>query len=527
MAGPWEQYQEAPQSGPWAQYAEEPWQSPAENIGSRVGNLIEGVKLGAKAPLIGLGNMVNLVSDEEKNAYRAELATNANRPGGAGGQILGGAALLVPVAMLPGGLPAQVAGGAAFGLSQPADSWAERGINTAAGAAGAGIGQMIGRGMGAAGNRFMTAAESRAAADASRNSVRDATLKEVQAAGYVVPPSMAGAGLGSRILEGLSGKYKTNQLAGIKDQQVTDALLRKSVGLADDAPLTSEAMQKIRADAFQAGYVPVARAGGAIKTDAAYQKQLDDLVADFQGAARSFPGAVRDDINNLVNGIPGMHGGPRVGTLKVPEFDSGDAIKMIQILRDKASAAYASGDAALGKAAKGAAKAIEDQIERGLATKGEDGVALLNEFRKSRTLMAKAHTAEDAIREGGGVADAKVLGRKLQNGKPLTGEQATIGRFANNFGDVAGIPKSGNANPFTIVDAGVGGLGIGSVNPWLAALPIARVAARNTILSQPYQRAFVNPGSYGPGLLPRIPGAVAPAIGPMGAPVGVGLLQSK
>jgi hypothetical protein len=199
--------------------------------------------------------------------------------------------------------------------------------------------------------------------------------------------------------------------------------------------------------------------------------------------------------------IPGS-AGELSGGLRVKDFDAGNGVKMIQILRDEASDAFRAGDSALGRAKKEAAKALEDQIERALPTKGKDGAALLKEFREARTLMAKSHNVEQAIQEGGGHVNAKVLGAALQRGKPLTGELKTIGGFANNFKDVAGIPQSGFSSPITALDAfgaaGMAGMGAGV---GAVALPAARVAARSLITSAPYQKAFVSGPKYGPGLL--------------------------
>jgi hypothetical protein len=122
------------------------------------------------------------------------------------------------------------------------------------------------------------------------------------------------------------------------------------------------------------------------------------------------------------------------GGLRVAGFDAANGLKMIQLMRDEASAAFRQGDAALGKAKKEAAKALEDQIERSLAARGGDSADMLKNFRDARKLMAKAHTVEDAIVEGGGSINAKKLGSIAQN-KPgrLSDELAVIGNFANNF----------------------------------------------------------------------------------------------
>jgi hypothetical protein len=85
----------------------------------------------------------------------------------------------------------------------------------------------------------------------------------------------------------------------------------------------------------------------------------------------------------------------------------------------------------------------------------------------------------------------------------LSDELKTIGGFANNFKDVARVPESGWANPFTIMDFGTSAVGSG-ISPIAALLPPARVAARYGILSGPGQKLTAGQPSYGPGLLSQM-----------------------
>lgn len=630
-----------------------------------MGSAVTGVYEGAKQ-LFGQGN---------RQAIEANKIIEDEAPIGS---FAGNVALTaLPFSAAGNSLKAAGAIGAGFGALQPVQGEQSFG-NVAQGKA---INTALGGGLGVAGQvvanktqSYLAAKLQQLMAQKAKNAVLDTTLRESVEAGYKVPPSMMpDSGVGSRMLEGLSGKFKTNQAAGIKNQAVTDSLARKAVGLADDAPLTSEAMQQIRTKAFKSGYEPVSSVG-AIKTDKAYQNAMDSIVGNHQGAARSFPGAVSDDVSTAILGkefggtpdkklwvddfgkvlkdftppqepqmrsllhelkqggglstaevadlgtdgvhkaYPGLlrkdggktmdrvvewmgdHGwlsshdialaeknnvggshelardmirgalnkepvihpadgnafydyqsalqrlsnegvkqmvipGEKAvtkGGLKVAEFDAGDAIKMTQILRDEAGSAFAQGDKALGKAKREAAKAIEDQIERGLLLKGKDGVSLLKGFRDARQAMAKAHTIEDAIREGGGRVDAMKLGARFQAGKPLIGELATIGKFANNFGreGVAGIPKSGNASPFTALDFMQTGLsaplGMIAGGPAGAAaalgVPAARVGARYGLLSDMMQRGMSRP-DYALGFPTRTLGSLlknAPVAGTVG-----------
>lgn len=436
--------------------------------------------------------MVGAGDQQEINDARKSDAALMGTGAGLAGNVTGTLAAALPTLAIPGAN--SVAGAAAIGgvmgALQPTIEGESRLRNVATGAAlGGGAQYGVGKLAGALGNR-LAGAETAGAAQASQNAVRDATMKGAQEAGYLLPPSQTGSGVLPRVLEGVSGKFKTNQAMAVKNQNVTNTLARRALGLADDAPLTSETMQAVRDNAFKQGYEPVTKAG-AIETDRIFQKALDGIVDDFQGAARSFPDAVHPEVVK------------RIDSLRTGVMDTGDALKMTRILRDQANAAYVSGNNLLGKATKKAANAIEDQVERALQSAGKDGKELLENFRTARELMAKSHSVEKAIVEGGGVVNAKALGAALQRGKPLTGELKTIGAFANNFRDVAGVPQSGFASPITALDAfgaaGMAGMGAG---PMAVALPAARMGARSLLTNPKFQQAAVRP-HYGPGLLQK------------------------
>ncbi len=323
----------------------------------------------------------------------------------------------------------------------------------------------------------------------SQNAPRDQVIENAKAAGYVLSPSEVNPSTLNHALEGIAGKLSTRQLASQENQPVTNSLARQAVGLPPDAALTSEAMQAIRKKAFQDGYAPIDSAG-TFMPGRQYKQDLNDLQAKYEGAARSFPSAVNDDVANLVK------------SLKVRSFDAGDAIKMTQILRGEADSAFRAGDTAIAQAKKGAAKAIEDQIERGLQGQGQAGAQLLSNFRDARTLMAKAHTVEDAIREGGGNVVASKLAARLQAGKPLSGELKTIAETANIFPKNTQSPEMMGAVPGISPLDVMGGSGLGVLgaiatgNPLGAVLgmaPAIRPVTRNMLLSDTYQKNMAKP----------------------------------
>lgn len=446
----------------------------------------------------GLGQAVGLVSQEEIDEARRLDAPLMRTTAGKAGNVAGGVATFAPTSFIPGASTAVGAAlvGGAMGLSQPVAEGESRALNTAAGL-GFGLGGHLGgKYVGGKLTERLNNTRSKLATQQAQNAERDATIKSAREAGYLIPPSSVNPSFTNQVLESISGKIATAQTAASRNQGVTERLVRQSVGLADDAPITKEAMQGLRTAAFSAGYAPVARAG-VMPVDAAFVQSLDDVVSKYQGAARSFPGAASDDVTKLVDGY------------RVAQFDSGDAIKAVQILRDRSSSAFAQGNKELGKASREIAAALEDQIERNLTAMGQDGAQLLQGFRGARKLMAKTHTVEGAIRAGSGSVTASSVARELQKGKPLTGELETVGRFANAFPRAAQAPEvvAGPAvhnlkSGLAAILGGGGGAAFGPVGMAAAALPfVAPPAARSVLFSRPVQNAL-SP-TYQPGLLSR------------------------
>jgi hypothetical protein len=442
----------------------------------------------------GAGQVLGLKSQADIDEARKMDAPLMDTGAGMAGQLTGQLAAFLPALAIPGANT--VAGAAAMGgLSgalQPTGEGESRLANTLTSAAvGGGAQAALGKLAKVAGSR-LAATEARGALQAAQNAPRDATLRAAQEAGYVIPPSQAGAGIVPRVLEGISGKVKTNQAAAVKNQNVTDALARKAIGLAEDAPITREALQTVRQEAYQTGYAPI-RALGDIAPDFTFKRQAQLLTSRADNAAKGFGDLVESDAAPLAEGLT-----------KVKSFTGDQAVDQIAIFREKASDLYAQGNKTLGKAYRQAADLVEEQIERQLSGMGKDGAAALKQFKEARTRIAKSWSVENALVEGGGKVNAKVLGAAFQKGKPLTAELETIGRFAINFRDVAGVPQSGFSSPITALDAfgtaGMAGMGAG---PLSIALPAARLGARGLIGNQGFQRSMVGP-TYGPNAAQRL-----------------------
>jgi hypothetical protein len=208
-------------------------------------------------------------------------------------------------------------------------------------------------------------------------------------------------------------------------------------------------MRDIRTQEYQRGYEPLNRIG-VVQADAQFNTALDDVLTAYTGPGRSFPGAIPQPVQDLVN------------SYRVGQFNSADAISATRTLREAARANMARGDNELGLAQRAISNALEDQIERQLAQAGNPNTqAMLDQFRASRQRMAVSHAVEDAIVADGGTVNARQLANDLQTrGRYLTGDLALIAGFANIARPVMVPPGTmGTPGAQTILGTVGGGLG--------------------------------------------------------------------
>lgn len=334
--------------------------------------------------------------------------------------------------------------------------------------------------------------------------IRDLTLAASQKAGYVVPPSQANPTATNRILEGLAGKAKVQQAASAQNQNVTNQLAMKALGVTDQMNMTPSGMSQLRADAATA-YAPL-RQIGTMRADAQYLDDVAEVGARFKNVAKDFPALTKTEILKVVDGMPKK------------SFDSNSAVDALTVLRDSADDAYRSGNGTLGKAYKDLSKALEGAIERGLQRRGEEATEVLKSFREARATIAKTHSVEKALNPATGNVDALKLAQQLGR-KPLSGELASIA----NFGKAA--PKSArevtdNIPSISPLDAyASAGTSLATDSALPLIYPFTREALRSWLLSPGGQQFLARSG--------RLPGTAVP-MGSVGAGAGVaGLLGSQ
>lgn len=301
-------------------------------------------------------------------------------------------------------------------------------------------------------------------------------VQKARDVGYVIPPTQARGSIINRALEGTAGKISTAQNASAKNQEVTNKLVSKALGLPEEEMLTPEGLNNIRTIAGKA-YENIENIG-TIKPSKEYMEGLNQIASKPLKAQAGFPNAKPSPIIDLAD------------SLKSDAFDGSAAIAKIIDLRDAANTAYASNQKLLGNANKKAANLLEDEIERHLKTSGQ--TKLLDEFRNGRQLIAKTYTVEKALNPVSGNVDAKSLARELKKGKPLTEELKTAAEFATQFPKATQTLESMGSLPQTSpLDLATAGIASAITSPAALASLGIRPGARAAALSNPIQNRLV------------------------------------
>lgn len=440
-------------------------------------------KAGTDAAL-GVRQIVGAAAPDEAASVRARDSDVMGTTAGKVGNFLGNVGLALPLTVIPGGqgLAGAALGGATLGAVQPTVEGESRlrnaAFGAAAGAAGQGAVNLVGRSLS---NR----AAGRAAAQVA-NAQRDSAAGAARQAGYTLPPTTTNPSFTNRMAEGFAGKLSTGQRASQLNQRVTNELVRRELGLAADAPLNHATLEGVRRAAGSV-YEQV-KSAGTLQVDDAYRAAVQGLRQENAVLAQEFPELASQKLDDLVTGLANKE-----------SFSSTGAVEAIRRLRDQAKNAFrdTSPDGQmLGRAARGAADAIEDLLERNLAAQGRGD--LLTQFRSARELIAKTHSVESALVDEAGTVAAQKLGTQLGKGRPLTGGIRQAAEFGRNFPKAAQAIRESvpGISPLDYMAAGVGGVG-GALtgNPLLAIAPLLRPAVRSGILSTPYQ-AFMGAPSY-------------------------------
>lgn len=286
------------------------------------------------------------------------------------------------------------------------------------------------------------------------------------------------------------GKQAISDLASMRNAETAIKVLKRANGVPDNVPLTKEWLSSQRDSLAANGYGPI-RAAGEIVVDPQFRSDLNKITQARDSAERAFKGAFKDATGNQIG---------KIGRAKT--FNASDGIDAIRTLREDAEKAFSDGDRIAGRAKLAASKVIEDQIERGLASRGADGEKILNLYRSTRKQLAINFATSEGLRRGGETIKPESFRQLYDDGVELSNGLEDIGAIASNFPSFAKDPSRihnvGASEAKRGVAAAATGLAyMASSNapiqyriPAIAAaatLPYAMDIGRSIALSKPYQ----------------------------------------
>lgn len=306
------------------------------------------------------------------------------------------------------------------------------------------------------------------------NYSRDRTYRNAVDNGYLILPSKMNPEA-ANMLEWAGGKASMKQAVGLRDQVNTNRLAKQGIGIAPNAPLTSEAISAAR----KSNYEPYE------KISELFDTAQKDLAALKKGSFTS--GDYHDLQVQMDNPLT-------VEKIKKLETLGGADIQLLKETRFKAKdewQALAMGDPAARERAvalTNKAEAIENNIEEAAKIIGDN--TLLDRLKDARRKLAKIEAVDSAFNPDSGNVNAQALGLIRKNHPDLlTDELRSIASFANAFPDHAipaeriMAPGSGQMGAFAAA-SGASDVATGNAGGlFKMGVPLAGKPAREAVLS--------------------------------------------
>ena len=311
------------------------------------------------------------------------------------------------------------------------------------------------------------------------------------AEGATLPPTQVNPSMLNRLIEGISGKQQTSQIASVKNQQLVNEQARKALNLAPDVEITPVVLQQFR---DQKGL-----AYDALRSNPTYYADKQ-FFADLNKETTRLQSMKTLDVATELN---------LLNNLKVMNFTGDELVNSIKRLRDSSktnSSALASAENKdLGKAQKFAAQQLEALAERNLKNFNQPDV--MKNFQQARQDIAKSYTIEKALNATTGNVSGADLGNLARQNRILPAELQTLanaaGAYPTAFQNVARIGSVPGFSPLDIGTAGIASAAAGNPSVMLSAA--TRPTLRSLAVSPMYQRNML-PSSQpqAPSLLNRI-----------------------
>ena len=426
-----------------------------------------------------VGQATGFVSRTDIDKVKEQDAPLMNTKAGMAGNIAGNVAAFLPTAAIPGANTATGAGlvGTLVGGMQTTGTGDSTLKNMALGGVTGGATQYgLNKAAGALTNR-LGRKSAEATASKIANMGRDDAVQSARQAGYVIPPTSANPTKKNAVLESLGGKLLTEQKASVKNQDITNSLAKRALGLGDDVHLNDELINGIKKTAGES--YEALKSAGSFVSDKQFVKDLSSAGGGYKEFIKEFPELANKEVDNLLSAFnkPEMSASGLVEGVKKLRFDAGKNLRSMD--PEKVT---------LGRVQKKIANSVEDLMERNLIQR--DMVGVLDDFKKGRTMYAKASTIHEAMDETGNVS-AKAIAKMMDKGKMMTGEMEQIAKFGSTFPKAAQDIKRSMLPGSPLDWALSGSVSAMTGNPGYMALLAARPATRSLMLSKPYQNAML------------------------------------
>jgi hypothetical protein len=296
---------------------------------------------------------------------------------------------------------------------------------------------------------------------APQNKVLQESAKE----GYVVTPSkVKNASKKDLASESAGGKYVTEEVARFKNQQVTDGLVRKYLGLADDAALDQNTLNVVRK-----------------KHGKAYES-IEKL---------------KGKVDVKTTGTGGLYNKPQT-TKTIIHRDGKNILDDIKIARDAERELwknYRFGPNAGKKQQLDEARKMSDEVIQ--LEKELDGLLayhkkpeLAKKLKQARQDIAKVYLVDDAMTATGNI-DARRFSQALKK-KYMTGEAKKIAKFADQYPDLAKVPKSQTLKDVTKPEMAFILAEIGAGNFKTAAAALLNPLTKSRLFTKGAQERIIN-----------------------------------
>lgn len=276
-----------------------------------------------------------------------------------------------------------------------------------------------------------------------------AAIARARESGIRLTPSEGGGGFITRNLETFSGEPALAKSVARANEPIVEKMISKDIpGTLGE--ITPDSLARARQMANQ-GY-EAARQSGTMIADAKLAYSLERAVAEFRARRNAFPDnpemqAQAAAAERVIQGLDGSG-------LESKVMSADATVSIINRYREQANDLFAGNarDKSMARLYRETAEALEAQIERHLV-QTKQPKEIIDNFRKSRTVLAKAHEAQRA--SASGTINPQYYGRKYQNrGGGLTGEAQKVGQAAVEFPRSMSNPRNvGNPTGPTATDA--------------------------------------------------------------------------